>query len=73
MVQKVKRAYHRPSQTGYKKVVKARNVSSDTIGSLVCKFKVTGTVVALSWAGQKKKAINLCNQISEPDFRKALK
>jgi len=43
MVQKVNRPL--PKQgVGYKKITKAQNVPRDTIGSIVCKFKVKGLV-----------------------------
>jgi len=48
MVLKVKRRYH-PSQTSKRiqKIAKALNVPRDTVGGIVCKFKVKGTVVTL--------------------------
>ena len=40
---------------GYKKLAKALNVPRDTDGSIVCKFKVEGTVATLPGRGRKKK------------------
>jgi len=40
-------------RTGYKKITKSLNVA--TIGSIVFKFKVKGTVVTLPGRGTKRK------------------
>uniref|UniRef100_A0A3Q3GZ77 Oxysterol-binding protein n=1 Tax=Labrus bergylta TaxID=56723 RepID=A0A3Q3GZ77_9LABR len=40
---------------GYKKIAKALNVPSDTVGSIVRKFKATGTVAILPGRGRKRK------------------
>lgn len=42
-------------EKGYKKIAKALNVPRDTVGSIVCKFKVKGTVATLSGCGRKRK------------------
>ena len=38
-----------------KKIGKALNVPRDTVGSIVCKFKVKGTVATLPGRGRKRK------------------
>jgi len=43
--------------TGYKKIRKALNVPRDTVGSIVHNSGYT------TWTGQKKAAINGCNQM----------
>ena len=40
---------------GYKKIAKALNVPRDTVGSIVRKFKVEGTVATLPGRGRKRK------------------
>lgn len=40
---------------GYKKIAKALNVPRDTVGSIVRKFKVKGTVATLPGRGRKRK------------------
>ena len=40
---------------GYKKIAKALNVPRDTVGSIVRKFKVKGTVATLPGCGRKRK------------------
>ena len=40
---------------GYKKIAKALNVPRDTVGSIVCKFNVEGTVATLPGRGRKRK------------------
>ncbi|KAF7651437.1 hypothetical protein LDENG_00110870, partial [Lucifuga dentata] len=40
---------------GYKKIAKALNVPRDTVGSIVCKFKVKGTLTTLPGRGRKRK------------------
>jgi len=64
-----------PSQTRnwVQKIAKALNVPRDSVGSIVCKFKFKVTVITLPKTGQKKEAINNCNQISEnASLRKTL-
>jgi len=52
-------------ESRYKKIVKEMflNVHRDTVGSIVCKFKVKGTVVTLPGRGRKGS----CQQL-QPDF-----
>jgi transposase len=40
---------------GYKKISKLLNVSNDTVGSIIRKFKATGTVATQHGRGQKQK------------------
>ena len=42
-------------EEGYKKIAKALNVPRDTVGSIVRKFKVEGTVATLPERGRKRK------------------
>jgi len=41
--------------TGYKKIAKALHVPRDTVGSIVCEFKVEGTVATRPGRGRKRK------------------
>jgi len=42
--------------TGYRTIAKELYVSRDTVGSIVCKFKVKGSVLVLPRRGRKRKA-----------------
>jgi len=55
MFQKVNRRYPFKQETRHKKIAKALNVPRDTVGSIVRKIKVKGTVFTVAGWGRKRK------------------